>query len=193
MFISCPPSLSLEKPQVNVPYLLVLASKRLWAIKHSIKKQKRSIRYMVDGETGRNLKTRLTEHKWATKNGDIRNHISEHHQLTKHKIDWDSAEGVTYCTAQTTCRQQLTLVSWHTNSEQEPLKGHQQLPALYKRLTHNLKWNEQIIDGSKIIETTDQSLQLSCFDDQCQLIIIIITIVIYYHCIILTVSVDSRA
>ena len=35
------------------------------------------------GETGRNLNTRLTEHKWATKNGDIRDHISEHHRLTK--------------------------------------------------------------------------------------------------------------
>ena len=50
------------------------------------------------GETGRNLKTRLTEHKRATKNGDIRNHMSEHHPLTKHKIDWDSAECVTYST-----------------------------------------------------------------------------------------------
>ena len=34
------------------------------------------------GQTGRNLKRRLTEHKQATKNGDIRNHISEHHRLT---------------------------------------------------------------------------------------------------------------
>ena len=35
------------------------------------------------------------------KNGDIRNHISEHHRLTKHNIDWDSAECVRL-TAQTT-------------------------------------------------------------------------------------------
>ena len=35
------------------------------------------------GETGRNLKTRLTEHKRM--DGNIRNHISEHHRLTKHK------------------------------------------------------------------------------------------------------------
>ena len=58
---------------------------------------------------GRNLKTRLTEHKRATKNSDIRNHISEHHQLTKHKIDWDSTECVTYTT---NYQQRLTLESW---------------------------------------------------------------------------------
>ena len=31
------------------------------------------------GETGRNVGTWLTEHKWATRNGDINNHIAEHH------------------------------------------------------------------------------------------------------------------
>ena len=31
------------------------------------------------GETGRNLNTQLTEHKRATRNGDVNNHISEHH------------------------------------------------------------------------------------------------------------------
>ena len=50
------------------------------------------------GQTGRNLKTRLTEYKRATRNGDIRNHIYEYHRLTKHKIDWDSAECVTFST-----------------------------------------------------------------------------------------------
>ena len=29
------------------------------------------------GETGRNLSTRLTEHKRATRNGDVNNHIAE--------------------------------------------------------------------------------------------------------------------
>ena len=42
------------------------------------------------GETARNLNTRLTEHKRATKNGDANNHIAVHHQLTNHNIDWDS-------------------------------------------------------------------------------------------------------
>ena len=44
------------------------------------------------GETGRNLNTRLTEHKRATRNGDANNHIAVHHQLTNHNIDWDSAQ-----------------------------------------------------------------------------------------------------
>ena len=43
------------------------------------------------GDTGRNLSTRLTEHKRATRKGDVNNHIAEHHLKTKHQIDWDSA------------------------------------------------------------------------------------------------------
>ena len=50
------------------------------------------------GETGRNLSTRLTEHKRATRNGDVNNHIAEHHLQTKHQIDWDSATRFTYST-----------------------------------------------------------------------------------------------
>ena len=38
------------------------------------------------GETG-NLNTWLTEHKWATRNGDVNKHIAEHHLQTKHQID----------------------------------------------------------------------------------------------------------
>ena len=38
-------------------------------------------------ETGRNLYTRLTEHKLAARNGDANNHIAVHHQLTNHNID----------------------------------------------------------------------------------------------------------
>ena len=41
------------------------------------------------GATGRNLKTRLTEHRRATKNGDNKNNIAEHHLQTDHRIDWD--------------------------------------------------------------------------------------------------------
>ena len=50
------------------------------------------------GETGRNLNTRLTEHKRATKNSDANNNIAVHHQLTNHNIDWDSAQCLTYST-----------------------------------------------------------------------------------------------
>ena len=37
---------------------------------------------------GRNLSTQLTNHKRATRNGDVNNHIAEHHLQTKHQIDW---------------------------------------------------------------------------------------------------------
>ena len=83
------------------------------------------------GETGRNLNTRLTEHKRATKNGDANNHIAVHHQLTNQIIDWESAQCLTY---NTNYFQRLTLESWYTNLEQTPLNRCQQLPAPYKRL-----------------------------------------------------------
>ena len=50
------------------------------------------------GETGRNLSMRLTEHKRATRNGDVNNDIAQHHLKTKHQIDWDSATCITYST-----------------------------------------------------------------------------------------------
>ena len=49
-------------------------------------------------ETGRKLSTRLTEHKRAMRNGDVNNHIAQHHLQTKHQIDWDSATCFTYST-----------------------------------------------------------------------------------------------
>ena len=78
------------------------------------------------GETGRNLNIRLTEHKWATKNGDVNNHIAEHHLHMNHRIDWDSAECVTYSTDY---YKRFTLESWFTNLEQTKLNRCQQLPA----------------------------------------------------------------
>ena len=83
------------------------------------------------GETGRNLNTRLTEHKRATRNGGVNNHISEHHQHTNHRIDWDSAKCLTYST---NYFQWLTLESWFTYLEQTPLNRCQQLLAPHKRL-----------------------------------------------------------
>ena len=93
------------------------------------------------GETGRSLDTRLTEHKRATRNGDVNNHISEHHRLTNHKIERDSAEILTYST---NYFQRLTLESWYTNLEQTPINRCQQLPAPYKRLINDInKTDEQ--------------------------------------------------
>ena len=92
------------------------------------------------GETGRNLNTRLTEHKRATRNGDLNNNIAEHHLQTNHRIDWDSAECVIYSTDY---YQWLTLESWFTNLEQTPLNRYQQLPAPYKRLINDTKTDKQ--------------------------------------------------
>ena len=50
------------------------------------------------GDTGRNLTTRLTKHKRATKKADLNNNIAEHHLKTSHAIDWDSATCLTYST-----------------------------------------------------------------------------------------------
>ena len=89
-------------------------------------------------ETGRNLSAPLTEHKRATKNGDVNSHIAEHRLQTKHQIDWDSATCITYSTDY---YQRLTLASWFTNLEQTPLNRSQQLPAPYKRLIDENKQN----------------------------------------------------
>ena len=83
------------------------------------------------GETGRNLTTRLNEHKRATKKGDVNNDIAEHHLKTSQTIDWDSATCLTYSTDY---YQRITLESWFTNLEQTALNRCQPLPAPYKRL-----------------------------------------------------------
>ena len=98
------------------------------------------------GETGRNINTRLTEDKRATKNGDANHHIALHHQLTNHNIDWDSAQCLTY---NTSYFQRLTLESWYTNLEQTPFNRCQQPPAPYKRLIH---------DGNKTDKRTPNGL-----------------------------------
>ena len=44
------------------------------------------------------VKNNKTEHKRATRNGDVKNHIAEHHLQTEHQVDWDSATCITYST-----------------------------------------------------------------------------------------------
>ena len=102
------------------------------------------------GETGRNLNTRLTEHKRATRNGDVNNHISEHHRQTNHRIDWDSAKCLTYST---NYFQRLTLESWFTNLEQTPLNRCQQLPAPYKQLINDVNKLTNRPTNNRQIET----------------------------------------
>ena len=95
------------------------------------------------GETGRNLNVRVTEHKRATRNGDINNHIAEHHLQTNHKIGWDSAKCTTYSKNSKNYYQRLSLESWFTNLEQKPLNRFLQLPAPYKRLIDNINETEK--------------------------------------------------
>jgi len=77
----------------------------------------------------------------VTRNGDINNHIAEHHLIRNHRIDWDSAECITNSADY---YQQITLESWFTNLEQTPLNRCQQLPAPYKELiADNNKTNKQ--------------------------------------------------
>ena len=105
------------------------------------------------GETGRNLNTRLTEHKRATSNGDANNHIAVHHQLTNHNIEWDSAQCLTYST---NYFQRLTLESWYANLEQTLLNRCQQLPPPYKRrlsMTETKPTNGLLTD---LLNNTDQ-------------------------------------
>ena len=87
------------------------------------------------GETGRNLTTRLTEHKRATRKGDVNNHIAEHHRHTKHAIDWGSVHCLFFSN---NYFQRLTPESLFTNLEQTPLNRCQPLLVPYKRLIHDI-------------------------------------------------------
>ena len=89
----------------------------------------------------------LTKHKRATRNGDVNNHIAEHHLQTKHQIDWDSATCITYSTDY---YQRLTLESWFTNLEQTPLNRSQQLPT-NDLLTRSSKTNYERTTGELTI------------------------------------------
>ena len=105
--------------------------RRTWRLVLSMK------RITIIGETGRNLSTRLTEHKRATRNGDVNNHIAEHHLQTKPQMDWDSATCTTYSTDY---YRRLTLENWFTNLEQTPLNRSQQLITSAVQTTH---WRDQ--------------------------------------------------
>ena len=92
------------------------------------------------GETGRTLTTRLGEHQTATDKEDLTNNIAQqpppppppqHHRKTGHDINWDSA---TYLTHSTDKDQRLTLESWFTNLQANPLNRSRKLPAAYERL-----------------------------------------------------------
>ena len=83
------------------------------------------------GETGRTLTTRLGEHQTATDKDDLTNNIAQHHRKTGHDINWDSATCLTHSTDKD---QRLTLESWFTNLQPNPLNRSRKLPAAYERL-----------------------------------------------------------
>ena len=85
------------------------------------------------GETSRNVITRLTEHKRATKNCDLNSNIAEHHLKTSHAFDWDGATCLTYSIDY---YQRITLESWFTNYKLPSLKLCEPLAAPYKRLVN---------------------------------------------------------
>ena len=65
------------------------------------------------GQSGRNLTTRLTEHKRTTKKGDLNNNITEHYLKTSHVV-WDTR--LELClTDSTDYYQRITLESWFIN------------------------------------------------------------------------------
>ena len=100
----------------------------------------------------RNLSTRLTEHKRATRSGDVNNHIAEHHLQTKHQSDWDSA---TCITNSTDYYRRLTLESWFTNLEQTPLnRSHSYQRRTNDLLTRSSKSNYERTTGELTIWLT---------------------------------------
>ena len=83
------------------------------------------------GETGRTLTTRLGEHQTATDKEDLTNNIAQHHRKTGHDINWDSATCLTHSTDKDL---RLTLESWFTNLQPNPLNRSRKLPATYEKL-----------------------------------------------------------
>ena len=83
------------------------------------------------GETGRTLTTRLGGHQTATDEEDLTNNIAQHHRKTGHDINWDSATCLTHSTDKD---QRLTLESWFTNLQPNPLNRSRKLPVAYERL-----------------------------------------------------------
>ena len=82
------------KPQRTTSSLLVQVKEKIPA------ENQREVVYEVPckdyglkciGETRRNLKTRMTEHKGAVHRGDERNGIAVHVHQLQHGIDWESA------------------------------------------------------------------------------------------------------
>ena len=78
--------------------------------------------------------TNQSSQQTTTRLNEKKNNIPEHHLQTDHRIDWDSAECISFSTDY---YQRLTLESWFTNLERTPLNRCQQLSAPYKLLIND--------------------------------------------------------
>ena len=83
------------KPQNTLMQLLV------WVKQKIPGEKKKEVMYQVPckdcnkvyiGETKRTLKIRLTEHKQAVRNGELKNGIAVQAHNTNHNIDWKGAQ-----------------------------------------------------------------------------------------------------
>lgn len=88
------------------------------------------------GETGRNLTTRIKEHKRSTEVGDKTNNIAVHHMETKHRIDWESATCLDFTT---NYFDRTFLESWYTNLDSNAINVCREFPRTYSRLLKNQK------------------------------------------------------
>ena len=92
-------------------------------------------------------------------------HFWTAYRLTKHEIDWDTAECVT---CSTTANNDLTLESWYTNSARtsEPMSTATCILQTTNTWPQTKPTNNRRIENLNSKTTTDQSLQRSRFDDQ---------------------------
>ena len=82
------------KPQRTMRSLLVQVKEKIPAenqkeVVYEVPCKDCGLKYI--GETRRNLKTRMTEHKGAVRRGDERNGIAVHVYQLQHRINWESA------------------------------------------------------------------------------------------------------
>ena len=59
-------------------------------------KNRRTDREQYTRSNAATARTRLTEHKRATRNSDVNNYIAERNLQAKHQIDWDSTYSTNY-------------------------------------------------------------------------------------------------
>ena len=93
---------------------------------------------------------------------DLTNNIAQHHRKTGHDINWDSATCLTHSTDKD---QRLTLESWFTNLQPNPLNHSRKLPAAYERLlqseyctaNENTNWLWWIHDCHLLFHKNDYS------------------------------------